>query len=225
MEKIRNKALSMNLRKGILRFIACSVVLAAAISVMLFQRFGNRLEELRSAVETEGNYENNYEQDAPNNGNKERSREREKDEDGGHELKLALKTISFSSGDAALLGISAVIALLMAVWYLALCMAWAYQKAHRMGLDSTAWVIAALFFHLAAIAVLYLYAGVKGVCANCGKVIRGSDRFCSRCGNAWKRECPRCGQTAGAGAAYCSGCGAKLDEEQENDKGLSDVEK
>lgn len=105
--------------------------------------------------------------------------------------------------------------MVLGVWYWALVLIAVYRKAYCMGVNATLWMLAALVFNLAALAVLYLYAVLKGTCTSCGRVRSGSGKFCDRCGNLLKKECPQCGQATDLSSAYCSNCGKKLDEEED----------
>lgn len=97
-----------------------------------------------------------------------------------------------------------------AIWYWMLCVICAYRKSYRMGINSAIWVLAAVFFHIGAVAVLYFYAMVKGTCENCGRLKNNHGKFCDRCGKSLKKECSQCGQVVDVKAGYCSNCGKKL---------------
>lgn len=119
-----------------------------------------------------------------------------------------------STGDIVLIAGCGIIGVALAVWYWLLCMIWAYRKSYRMGVNSGLWVLATLFFNLATIAVLYLYATLKGTCDSCGRIRTADGKYCDRCGKLLKKECPDCGQTVDAKAEYCRNCGKKLNEGQ-----------
>ena len=115
-------------------------------------------------------------------------------------------------GDLALIAGCGIIGAGLALWYWLLCMIWAYRKSKRMGVSSALWVLAAVFFNLAAIAALYFYAVLKGTCNQCGRIRPGSSKYCDRCGKSFGKECPDCGQTVDIKADYCGNCGKKLSE-------------
>ena len=117
-----------------------------------------------------------------------------------------------SAADIALIAGYGIIGVVLAVWYWLLCMIWAYRKSHRMGVNSALWVLATLFFNLATIAVLYLYAILKGTCDSCGRIRTADGKYCDRCGKLLNKECPDCGQIVDAKAEYCRNCGKKLNE-------------
>ena len=121
----------------------------------------------------------------------------------------------FTTGDIVLITGCGMIGMVLAVWYWLLCMIWAYRKSYRMGVNSALWVLAALFFNLATIAVLYLYAIMKGTCDICGRIRTADGKYCDRCGKLLKKECPDCGQTVDVKASYCMNCGKKLSENKE----------
>lgn len=103
------------------------------------------------------------------------------------------KRLNLSAGDIALMAGCGIIGVGTGVWY---------------------WVLAAMVFNLVALAVLYLYAILKGTCMNCGRIRSGNGKFCDRCGTVLKKECPQCRQAADISSVYCSNCGKKLDEKE-----------
>ena len=197
LEKWKQKAIQMNLRKAVIFFIVISFVLIIVSSAAVYGNFQSRMNEWEKFTEADREHEEDF---------KER---KEKDwED-------ISKSLYLSAGDLALIAGCGIIGMVAGVWYWVLVMIAVYRKAYRMGVNTTLWMLAALVFNLAALAVLYLYAMLKGTCPNCGRVRSGSGRFCDRCGNLLKKECPQCRQATDISFAYCSNCGKKLDEKEE----------
>ena len=60
------------------------------------------------------------------------------------------------------------------------------------------------------VAILYLYAVLKGPCAQCGRIRLGGSKYCDRCGKAFVKECPDCEYTIDVNADYCGNCGKKM---------------
>lgn len=199
LEKWKQRAIDMNFKKAVILFVVASLVLSIAASVTLYSNFRDRITEWEKVVEIDREYgeqEKNYEE-----------KDKSHFEDGEHEA-------DFKEGDIALMAGCGIIGLVLGIWYWLLCMIWAYRKSYRMGVNSTVWVLATLFFHLAAIAVLYIYAFVKGTCTNCGRVRTGGGKFCDRCGTPLMKACPQCSQEVDAVSVYCSNCGKRLDENE-----------
>lgn len=187
----------MNLRKAVIFFIVTSFVLILASSAAVYGNFHSRMNEWENFTETDREHDGDF---------KER---KEKDwED-------ISKRLHLSVGDLALIAGCCIIGIVVGVWYWVLVLIAVYRKAYRIGVNAALWMLAALFFNLAALAALYLYATLKGTCTNCGRIKNGSGKFCDRCGNPLEKECPQCGQAADILSAYCSSCGKKLDEKEE----------
>lgn len=194
IERSKQRLIDMDLKKAVIIFLITSFALMIAVPVVLHGNFQDRTADLEQVRERE-------------HGEKERGSKEDKEDDdrdsGDGELRL-------SWGQLALLAVCAMTGIALVVWYWILVMIWAYRKAYRMGVDSGLAVLAALFFNLAAIAVLYIYAALKGTCAACGKVRNGDWKFCDRCGDPLKKECPRCGQEVDVSLVYCGSCGEKI---------------
>lgn len=99
-----------------------------------------------------------------------------------------MKRPYLSAGDIALTAGCCVTAIAIGLWYWVLILTAVYRKCRRMGVNTTLWMPAALVFNLAALAALYLYAALRGTCANCGRVRSSSGKFCDRCGNMLKKN-------------------------------------
>lgn len=216
LEKWKQKAIQMDLRKAAIFFIVTSFVLIITSSVAVYGNFQNRMNEWEKFTETDREYEEE-EKDFDDEKRSDFS-DREHDEDYKERKEKDWEDISkrpyLSVGDLALIAGCCIIGMVIGVWYWVLVLIAVYRKSYRMGVNATLWMLAALVFNLAALAVLYLYAMLKGTCPNCGRVRSGSGRFCDRCGNLLEKECPQCKQTTDRSSAYCRNCGKKLDEKE-----------
>lgn len=217
LEKWKQKAIQMNLRKAVIFFIVTSFVLIIASSAAVYGNFQSRMNEWEKFTEADSEHEEG-EKDFDD---EKRSDFSDREHDGDFKERKEKdwedisKSLYLSAGDLALIAGCGIIGMVVGVWYWVLVMIAVYRKAYRMGVNTTLWMLAALVFNLAALAVLYLYAMLKGTCPNCGRVRSGSGRFCDRCGNLLKKECPQCRQATDISSAYCSNCGKKLDEKEE----------
>ena len=190
IEKLKQKAIQMNFKKAAIIFLITGFALMIAVPAVLYGNFQNRIANWEQVRETD--------------------REREE-----KELEAIYEKLQLSWGDLAILAGCIVTGMVFGVWYWLLVMILAYRKAYRMGVDGRLAVLAALFFNLAAVAVLYLYAILKGTCANCGRVRARNGKFCDRCGKPLKKECPQCKQEVDMSSVYCSNCGKNLNENRE----------
>ncbi len=177
LEKWKQRAIKMNLKKAVIFFLITSFAAAIGFSAVLYSNFHGRIFEWEQFAEE-------------------------------------YKRLNMSAGDLALIAGCGIIGIIIGIWYWLLVLACVYRKSYRMGVNTAFWTFAALIFNLAALAVLYLYAMLKGTCTNCGRVRSGSGKFCDRCGNLLKKECPQCRQALDISSAYCSNCGKKLDEKE-----------
>lgn len=217
LEKWRHRALKMNLRKVVIFFIITVFVVVIGFSAVVYQNFQSRIFEWEQFTETDrdhGRKEKEYDEEhKSDSGDWEHDREfkegKEKD------LEDVSKRLYLSARDLALIAGSGIIGIVIGIWYWVLVLIAVYRKSYRMGVNAALWTLAALFFNLAALAALYLYAMLRGTCTNCGRVKNGSGKFCDRCGNLLKKECPQCRQTADLSSVYCSSCGKKLDEKED----------
>lgn len=217
LEKWKQWAIKMNLRKAVIIFIIASLAIAIGCSAAVYSNFQSRISEWERFAETD----------------REHGRE-EKEFDGEHKFDLGdwehdedykenkekdwediSKKLYLSVGDIALIAGCGIIGIVISVWYWVLVLIAVYRKSCRMGVNATLWMLAALVFNLAALVALYLYAMLKGTCTNCGRVKSSSGKFCDRCGNILKKECPQCRQIIDMPSEYCSNCGKKLDEKEE----------
>lgn len=193
IERSKQRLIDMDLKKAVIIFLITSFALMIAVPVVLHEDLQNRILDREQFGERDREH-----------GETERYSKEDDDHDSSDgELRL-------SWGQLALLAVCAMTGIALVVWYWILVMIWAYRKAYRMGTDRGLAVLAALFFNLAAIAVLYIYAALKGTCAACGKVRNGDWKFCDRCGDPLKKECPRCGQEVDVSSVYCGSCGEKI---------------
>ncbi len=183
-EKWKQRAIQMNFKRAVIIFVVVSFILMLGGSAALYGRFKGRANQWESVVKID--------------------RESELEEKGDEQYVSAV--------DIALIAGGGIIGVVLAVWYWLLCMIWAYRKSYRMGVNGALWVLATLFFNLATIAVLYLYAILKGTCDICGRIRTADGKYCDRCGMLLNKECPDCGQIVGAKAEYCRNCGKKLNE-------------
>ncbi len=213
LEKWKQKALNMNIRKAAAVFLITSLAAMGILGGLAAANFGGRLSEFKAAAESE--YEKREDEgDRENRDSREEedrayrdSRESDWDsEDHWREIQ------SLSPGDLALAVISAMIILALGIWYLALCVMWAYQKADRLGARRDLWAVLALLFQLPAIGALYLYAAAKGTCQKCGKLMEPGKNFCAYCGEPFQKQCAECGEKLKPAQKYCGSCGAKQDK-------------
>ena len=129
---------------------------------------------------------------------------------GEENLMLRAWLSSFMLQDWLLLGMLVLIGTLLAVTYWILCILWIMQKSERAGTLTAFWVLAALPFHVFAVAALYLYAAYKGCCPVCGRIPKKGDYFCRACGAPLLLECPDCQRTIPYDSTFCPNCGKKL---------------
>ena len=215
-------------------FLITCFVLVFSVPAVLYGNFHNRITAWEQTREAGREYR---EEERDSRGEEESSREDEKDsrendendfrnrehegdskEREENDLKEIHRYFHLSWGDLAIFAGCAMAGTAMGIWYWILVIIWAYRKAYRLGINGRLAALAALFFNLAAVMVLYLYGILKGTCKNCGRVRSGDGNFCDRCGNPLKKECPNCGKEVDALSAYCSNCGKKLDEKGETVK-------
>lgn len=216
LEKWKQKAIQMNLRKVVILFIVTSFVLIIASSAAIYGNFQRRMSECEKFTETDREHEEGErdfdDEKISNFSDKEHDGDfKERKEKDWEDIS---KILYLSVGDLALIAGCCIIGMVLGVWYWGLVLIAVYRKSYRMGVNTKLWTLAALVFNLAALVVLYLYAMLKGTCPNCGKIRSGSGRFCDRCGNLLKKECPQCKQEADISSAYCRNCGKKLDEKE-----------
>lgn len=251
LEKWKQKAVKMNLKRAVIIFIITAAALICVCSAAAYINFKDRINQWKTDIEaseenkseeniSEENIlkENKIKENADGNvkeiaeENEEENIEENTAEKEAYstlcrknykkeflkdkkeiEIDRLWEELTLSGGDIAIIVICGIIGIILLIWYWLLCIIWAYRKSVRMGVNSTPWVIAALFFNLASIAVLYLFAAIKGTCRNCGRIKTG--KYCVRCGKPFKRECPYCGHTVDIKADYCGNCGEKLNQGKE----------
>ncbi len=214
LEKWKQWALKMDLKKAVFVFLITGLAVAVGSSVALYRNFQGRAAEWEQSAETD------RERGREGKGDDEerRSDDGEREHDGDHkegeekDPEDLLKSLHLSAGDVALMAGCGIIGMALLLWYWALVLIWVYRKSYRMDVNTAFWTLAALLFNLAAAAVLYLYALLRGTCTVCGRVKSGNRRFCDRCGAPLEKECPQCKQVTDISAAYCSNCGKKLNE-------------
>lgn len=216
LEKWKQWAIKMNLRKAVIIFVITGLVLTVASAVAVCGNFQGRISEWEQFSETDrdrGKEEKEYDKE-----HKSRSGVGEHDEDFKERKESDWEDISkrlrLSVGDLALIAGCCIIGMMIGVWYWVLVLIAVYRKSCRMGVNATLWMLAAAVFTLAALAILYLYAMMRGTCRNCGRIRNDSGKFCGRCGSLLMKECPQCRQAAVLSSAYCSNCGKKLDEKE-----------
>ena len=218
LKKWKQRAMQMNFKKAILVFLAVSFILILGFSVVLYGNFRDRVDQWESDMKTSREYQNGEkeeEHDDRNDFDEKDYRKEHSDRGAEMELEQIWEEAHLSTGDIALITGCGIIGAGLALWYWLLCMVWAYRKSERMGVDSTLWVLAALFFNLAAIAILYFYAVLKGTCDQCGRIRLDGGKYCDRCGKPFVKKCPGCGQTVDIKADYCGNCGKKLSEDED----------
>lgn len=218
LKKWKQRAMQMNFKKAILVFLAVSFILVLGFSVVLYGNFRDRVDQWESDMKTSREYQNGEkgeEHDDRNDFDEKDYRKEHSDRGAEMELEQIWEEAHLSTGDLALIAGCGIIGAGLALWYWLLCMVWAYRKSERMGVDSTLWVLAAFFFNLAAIAILYFYAVLKGTCDQCGRIRLDGGKYCDRCGKPFAKKCPGCGQTVDIKADYCGNCGKKLNEDED----------
>ncbi|MGN0710058.1 MAG: hypothetical protein ACI4LM_07440 [Anaerovoracaceae bacterium] len=129
---------------------------------------------------------------------------------GDHEEEMILANLTWQSAvpaaAAVILGAAAVIVLWVAV-----CV-FVYRKAEEADMNSTAWLIAALFLNLIGLAAFMIVRSVtREKCGNCGRWQRES-RYCISCGAEFYSVCSRCGGRIRKGENFCSRCGKPVSE-------------
>lgn len=216
LEKWKQRAMKMNLRKAVIIFIFTGFAAAIGFSAAVYSHFQDRISQWEQIAEMDREY--GREEKGLDEEHKSDSGDREHDgnfkEKKENDWEDISKKLYLSAGDLALIAGCGIIGMAMGVWYWVLVLIAVYRKAYRMGVNTTLWALAALFFNLAALTVLSLYAVLKGTCTNCGRVNESGGNFCDRCGNILEKECPYCRQAADISSVYCSSCGKKLDEKE-----------
>ncbi len=219
------RAIHMNFRKSVILLLIACFALMILVPAALYGNFQNRIAEWEQIRETdrehreeEESFRENERDSRENDESGSDDRERDSKERKGKDPEEIYRDFHLSWRDRALLAGCVVTGVALGIWYWLLVMIWAYRKAYRMGVNGRRAVLAALFFNLAAVAVLYLYGILKGTCADCGRVRSGNGKFCDRCGRPLKKECPHCGQEMNPSSVYCSNCGEKPDETEETGK-------
>ena len=215
LEKWKQRAIQMNFKRAVIIFVIVSFILMLGGSAALYGRFNGRANQLESAVKIDRESEPEEKEDEQKEWNDFANRSYEKEHSEAKpeiDFEKLCEGQYLSAVDIALIAVCGIIGVVLAVWYWLLCMIWAYRKSHRMGVNSALWVLATLFFNLATIAVLYLYAILKGTCDICGRIRTANGKYCDRCGKLLNKECPDCGQIVDAKAEYCRNCGKKLNE-------------
>lgn len=217
LEKLKQRSIHLNLKKAVIIFIVTGLVLVSASSVAVYSNLRGKNIEWENIAESDLEKET----EEINHGRKDKSDlkgERwEKEDDREREddaFDIAVEKLHLSMADIALMAGCGIIVIVLGIWYWLLCVIWAYRKSYRMGINSAIWVLAAVFFHIGAVAVLYFYAMLKGTCENCGRLKNNHGKFCDRCGKPLKKECPQCGQVVDVKVGYCSNCGKKLHKDE-----------
>lgn len=216
LEKWKQRVIQMNFKKAILVFVAVSFILVLGSFAALYGNFKERMDQWESLVKTSREYQIGEKGDEYDNRfdftEEDDGKEEYSDKKTEMELEQIWKETHLSTGDIALIAGCGIIGIGLVIWYWLLCMIWAYRKSECMGVGSAVWVLAAFFFNLAVIAILYFYAAWKGTCDQCGRIRIGNSKYCDRCGKPFTKECSDCGQTVDIEAIYCSNCGNKLNE-------------
>lgn len=210
LEKIKQRSIHLNLKKAVIIFIVTGLVLVSISSVAVYSNLRGKNIEWENIAGSDAEKET----EEINYGRKNQSDlkgERGEKEDA---FDIAVEKLHLSATDIALMAGCGIIVIVLGIWYWLLCVIWAYRKSYRMGINSAIWVLAAVFFHIGAVAVLYFYAMVKGTCENCGRLKNNHGKFCDRCGKPLKKECSQCGQVIDVEAGYCSNCGKKLHKDE-----------
>lgn len=213
LERWKQYAIQMNLKRAILVFVAVGFILVLGCSAVLYGNFKDRMEQWESAVKISGEYqmgEKEDKYDGHNDFSGEDYRKKYSHRKTEVEFEEVWKEQDLSTRDLAFIAGCGIIGIGLVVWYWLLCMVWACRKSERMGVNSTIWILAAFFINLAAVALLYLYAAWKGTCDQCGRVCSGGSKYCDRCGKPFEIQCPDCGQAVDRKAGYCGNCGKKL---------------
>lgn len=148
LEKWKQRVIQMNFKKAILVFLAVSFILVLGFSAALYGNFKDRTDQWESAVKTGREYQNEEKGDEQDDRNDFDGKDYEKehfDRKAEIELEQVWKETHLSTGDIALIAGCGIIGAGLALWYLLLCMVWAYRKSKRMGVSSALWVLAAFF--------------------------------------------------------------------------------
>lgn len=231
LEKLKNKVSKMNLKKSFAVLAIVGVIFGVGSGIALYQNFGGRISQI-----TEYNRQQREEWlQSLEQYNQEINEQLQTSKQGGHShdsyyenwnhhgrdlkkwnyghLDNEWKQIwNISTSDKVLIGVLSVGGLLLCVIYWLLCMAWAYQKADKMGSNKGLWTIAALFFNLWAILVMYGYSLLNGTCKNCGRLKKKNEKYCSHCGTAYQQECIHCHTPLQSGSKFCPNCGKSVKE-------------
>lgn len=215
LEKLKQSFIHLNLKKAVIIFSVAGIVLVSVSSVAVYSSLSDKNIKWQNIVVLDREKETDYEQENEldlKGERQDKEGDREKQE---YKFDVEEKELYLSATDIALMIGCGIIGIVLGVWYWLLCLIWAYQKSYQMGINSALWVLAALFFHIGAIVVLYLYAMAKGTCENCGRLKTNHGKFCDRCGNSLKKECSQCGQVVDVEAGYCNNCGKKLHKREQ----------
>lgn len=230
MKKMKNKALSLNLKKSFLILVIVGVIFGIGSGIAVYLNFGDRISQV-SEYEKQQREEwlQGIEQNGQGSGEQSKTPAwgwyNRNDRYGfrnysGEDSKIWNRNISdneweqrlnLSTNDKVLIGVLSGIGALLGIAYRVLCMIWAYQKADKMGSNKGLWVIATLFFNLWAIAAMYGYSLIRGTCPSCGQLKKKNEKYCSRCGAAYQQECSQCQAPVQSGSKFCPNCGETLE--------------
>ena len=191
------KSDSNEFEKTVTSFVVVSVIFMLVSSGILYARFRDKIDTWEATIEDRRGYEKkenkwDYQTDDEQNKHSDPDEEyygNEQKEKEEIDFEHIYREMKLSVGDVAILLGCVIIGVVLLIWYWILCMIWAYRKADRIGVNCTVWVLASFFFNLAAVALLYLWALLKGTCEKCGRIKNGGDVFWE---GDWKDCLPHC---------------------------------
>lgn len=209
-DKIKEKVLGMNPKKGFLNLLLCAIIFVIIAGAGTIIKFGNRIPEARAQMEQlESTRKEEHLQHASEEENRQQEGNHQKENEQEKEWK---NVMAFTDSDYIFLGILvAVVWILLGIYWL-YTMAYAACKASQVGANAYLFGILTFFTNLFGVACLWGYIALHAVCPECGKMQSRDANYCSACGAAVYRKCPECGTRISVKDAYCKGCGKKLSE-------------
>lgn len=228
MKKIQKKILTANFGRLLKRWIIavlCVVLLGGGVSAALL---APQLRETAVAVQTVRQQRDQWEHDAPGDGdNLEDSGEQSREGNGEHDQKkdgehdweehrdhydvedFLRAGVSRPSIAAFLsMGITALLCGLLALCFWLLVAAWLYQAAALSGMNGPLWGVLGLLGNVFAAALFTIVRSfLRKKCPACTAWQDKTATYCVACGSALREKCLNCGAECPVDARFCPVCG------------------
>lgn len=209
-DKIKEKVLGMNPKKGFLNLLLCAIIFVIIADAGTIIKFGSRISEARAQMEQmESTRKEEHLQYASEEENRQQEGSHQKENEQEKEWK---NVMAFTNSAYIFLRILAAVAWILLGIYWLYTTAYAVCKASQVGANAYLFGILTFFTNLFGVAILWGYIALHAVCPECGKMQSRDANYCSVCGTAIYRKCPDCGTRISVKDAYCKECGKKLSE-------------